>query len=207
MKDQIKLFSHVKCKAYMEKARDGVSIQMCDAGLDHPQTAKAVRYNDETHEYDEIADLSGFDGSSVEKTYMQRVEAEFNGFVVGYRKLKVRGRIGTDWNDGPYGNEYGYCFKYVTDRPTVAVVYYKNNCKRYVLPEDMEEITLIDNEKNCHDCCYAKHIGPDKLRCTNKKYDIETKSCFVPKRIDYTFEEMRAKLNGGQNDDSTRTDL
>lgn len=138
METRIKIFSRVKCHAYMKKANDGVSIQISDAEWDHPRTAKAVRYNDQTHELEEIADLSEYDGSSVEKTYMQRVEAEFSGVVVGYRKLKVRGRIGTDWYDGPYGNEYGYCFKETTEYPTVAVVYYKNNCKRYVLPEDME---------------------------------------------------------------------
>ncbi len=65
----------------------------------------------------------------------------------------------------------------------------------------------MNNDKNCHDCVYAEYIGPDKLRCKKKKYDTETKSCFVPKRRDYTFEEMRARCTGGQEDESTRTDL
>lgn len=137
MENKIELFTRVKCRAYMKKTRDGVAIHI--EGPDGlPRTAKAVKYDNATHGYVEIADLSEYDGSSVEKTYAERVEAEFSGVVVGYRRLKVRGRIGTDWYDGPYGDEYGYCFKVTTDYPTVAVVYYKNNCKRYVLPEDME---------------------------------------------------------------------
>lgn len=137
MENKIKIFTRVKCHAYMKKARDGVSIHIeRPDGL--PRTAKAVKYDDTTHEYVEIADLSEYDGSTVEKIYAERVEAEFSGVVVGYRRLKVRGRIGTDWYDDQHGSEYGYCFKYTTEYPTVAVVYYKNNCKRYVLSEDME---------------------------------------------------------------------
>ena len=137
METRIKIFTRVKCHAYMKKFSDGVTIHV-ESFDDGSKLAKAVKYDADTHENVEIADLSSFDGLSVEKTYAERIEAEFGGVVVGYRKLKVRGRIGTDWYDGPYGYEYGYCFKETTEYPTVAVVYYKNNCKRYVLPEDME---------------------------------------------------------------------
>ena len=36
-------------------------------------------------------------------------------------------------------------------------------------------------EKNCHDCYYATKINTDTYRCRRKKYDIEKKTCFVPK--------------------------
>lgn len=145
----IKLFAKVHCKGYMAKIRDTVRIQLYDSNgrevrnadtvNDYNSKAIAYRYDEDRNEEVEIADLSEFDGSSVEKTYRKRTECEFDGVVVGYTTISVKGRIGTDWNSG-YGEEYGFCFKVITDRPKVAVVYFKNNCKRYVLPEDMEEV-------------------------------------------------------------------
>lgn len=147
----IKLFAKVHCKAYMAKIRDTVHIQLYDSSgrevrnadtvNDYNSKAIAYRYDEDRNEEVQIADLSEFDGESVEKTYRKRTECEFDGFVVGYTRLDVKGRIGTDWNDPGYGSEYGFCFKMITERPKVAVVYFKNNMKRYVLPEDMEEVS------------------------------------------------------------------
>lgn len=145
----VKLFSKVHCKAYMKKISDNVHIQFynADGTFCHDKTvtdykAKAIAYgfDEEKLGQIELADLSEFDGESVEKTYRKRTECEFDGVVVGYTTISVKGRIGTDWNDSGYGQEYGFCFKMITDRPKVAVVYFKNNCKRYVLLEDMEEV-------------------------------------------------------------------
>ncbi len=142
MKDQIKLFRRVKCKAYLKEARDGVHIVLQKDG--EPFYGKTVT-GDNLVAYavnsigQHIADLSDFDGSGVEKVYRKRTEEQFNGCLVGYTYVDVKGKIGTDWESGLY-SEYGYCYKYVTDRPKVGVVYFKNNSKRYVLPEDMEEV-------------------------------------------------------------------
>lgn len=145
----IKIFSKVHCKAYMKKTCDNVHIQFYNADgtfcydkvvTDYKAKAIAYGFDEDKWEQVELADLSSFCGESVEKTYRERTECEFDGFVVGYTRIDVKGRIGTDWDDPEYGSEYGFCFKRITDRPKVAVVYFKNNMKRYVLPEDMEEV-------------------------------------------------------------------
>lgn len=149
----MKLFEKVHCKAYMRKISDGVYIQLfnadgtfCDTNTVKDYNAKAIAYrlkiNEQTHlnEEEEIADLSEFCCQTVEKTYRERTECEFDGFLVGFTTIKCAGLIGTDWVDDSYYPEYGYCFKETTYAPKVGVVYFKNNCKRYVLPEDMEII-------------------------------------------------------------------
>ena len=144
----VKLFKKVHCKAYMARIYDTVHIQYYNADgsfcydktvTDYRTKAIAYKFNEDKCENEEIKDLSAFDGDSVEKIYRERKECEFDGFVVGYTRIDAKGVIGTDWYDPEYGTEFGFCFKRITDRPKVAVVYFKNNMKRYVLPEDMEE--------------------------------------------------------------------
>lgn len=144
----IKIFTKVHCRAYLANADDTVHIVMykengefetANRVIDLNTTAYAVKLNEDTGEDVVIKDLSEFDGDGVEKVYRKRVECEFDGFLVGYRRLNVKGIIGTDWAEDDY-HSYGYCFRNITDRPKVGVVYFKNNCKRFVLPEDMEEV-------------------------------------------------------------------
>lgn len=148
------IFQKVKCKAYMAKAHDTVRIQLfnadgtcCDAKTVDDYEAKAIAYKYDPGKLEEveIKDLSEFDGDSVEKVYRKRIEEDFCGMLVGFTKINVKGRIGTDWEcipDCGFGSyrEYGHCFKEITERQKVGVVYFKNNCKRYVLTEDMESI-------------------------------------------------------------------
>lgn len=145
---QPKLFSKVRCKAYMAKANDSVRIELYDRDgnlitsnnvRDYKATATAYRYDPDKNEEVEIAGLSAFCGEGVEKTYRERKEDEFTGILVGYTTVKCKGIIGTDWNSDEH-YDYGYCFKSTTYAPKLGVVYFKNNCKRYVLPEDMTEI-------------------------------------------------------------------
>lgn len=148
-----KLFVKVRCRAYMKKIKDGVYIQgfnsdgtMIMNGRNRfTITDKLVAYgrgpNWETDFRDvELKDLSSCEGEAVTKRYRERIEEDFTGIVVGYTTLKCEGLIGTDWNDDEYGGDFGYCFKQTTYAPKVAVVYFKNNCKRYVLLDDMEEL-------------------------------------------------------------------
>jgi hypothetical protein len=144
-----KLFTMVKCKAYLKKAHDGVFIEFEDKygipimnkTVDSPDAkAFAWKLNPDTLLHEVIKDLGDWCGDSVEKTYRERIEEEFTGCVVGYTRINVKGRIGTDWECDSYCGEYGHCFKEITEYPKVAVVYFKNNVKRYVLPEDMEEV-------------------------------------------------------------------
>lgn len=143
---QPKLFTKVKCVAYLKKHNDGVHIELFNPDgsgcaekyvTSYDSQAIAIRYDAKTGKNIEIADLSDFDGSCVEKVYRKRVEEEFAGVIVGYKSVKVVGLIGTAWRDDDYGAEHGYCFKEVKYAPKVAVVYFKNNCKRYVLLDDL----------------------------------------------------------------------
>lgn len=36
-------------------------------------------------------------------------------------------------------------------------------------------------EMNCHDCYYATKINTDTYLCRRKKFDVEEKTCFVPR--------------------------
>ena len=148
----MQLFKKVHCKAYLKKIKDGVYIQFFNPDgtyyndrFVYDYNIKAIAYKTKLDENmmncdEELADLSEFDGSYVEKVYRERVECEFDGFVVGYTKINTKGKIGTDWDSGEYVREHGYCWREITERPKVAVVYFKNNCKRYVLLDDLEFI-------------------------------------------------------------------
>jgi hypothetical protein len=105
----------------------------------HKPFARVIAYQlkPDGIEEKEIKDLSAFEGDGVVKTYRERTEADFSGVVVGYKRVAVKGIIGTDYFDNGF-SEHAYCFKNITESPLAAVVYFKNNCKRYVLPEDME---------------------------------------------------------------------
>lgn len=146
-KERPPLFSRVKCRAYLREKKDGIYIDVRDKDgnviyphiVTEPLSAYAVRYDPQLGKLEKIADLSNWDGESVKKIYRERTEAVFTGVVVGYKRIDRSGYIGTDWETPPFGREYGHLFKEINDRPEVAVVYYRNNKKRFVLPEDMEE--------------------------------------------------------------------
>lgn len=144
----MKLFKKVHCKAYLKTIKDGVYIQFynpdgsfCDKKyIDDTDNIKAIAYKKSDNPNlceEELADLSEFDGSYVNKTYRERIECDFDGFVVGFTKVDTKGIIGTDWESDEYTKSHGYCFKIIKEHPKVAVVYFKNNVKRYVLLDDL----------------------------------------------------------------------
>lgn len=146
-----KLFVRVKCRAYMRKANDGVHIACLKEDGSYDTTGrnrfgykdKMIAYGhgpnwEKDFEEVELKDLSSFEGEAVKKRYRERIEEEFTGVVVGYTTVKCEGLLGTDWYDEPYSDEFGFIFKETTYAPKVAVVYFKNNCKRYVLLDDLE---------------------------------------------------------------------
>ena len=171
MSHKQRLFTRVHCRAYMQKYSDGVRLECWkpendiisfDGQLTHEFEKRsvwdvdddvrvtAVRdvYEDGEWRTEHLKDLSDFEGSGVEKRYRRRVEEEFDGFLVGITRVVTTGLIGTDYSEqhihamefGNYDRYYHHLFK---NRNTekVGVVYFKNNCKRYVLLDDMEEIT------------------------------------------------------------------
>ena len=145
-KERPPLFSRVKCWAYLREKKDGIYIEVRDKDgkviypnrVTEPLSAYAVRFDPRLEKLEIIADLSNWDGESVKKIYRERTEADFTGVVVGYIRIDRSGYIGTIWETPPYGGEYGHLFKEIDDRPEVAVVYYRNNKKRFVLLDDME---------------------------------------------------------------------
>lgn len=149
-----KIFRKVHCKAYMKQIKDGVHLSVFHADSYEPVTgsswgeldiqviAERTYYENGEWREEELADLSGFEGDSVHKVYRERVEEEFDGFLVGYTRVTTTGEIGTDTTMWPYNlsgdlEEVFHLFKN-THQEEVGVVYFKNNAKRYVLIEDIE---------------------------------------------------------------------
>ena len=142
----MKIFRKVHCKAYLQKCSDGVCL-MCEKdnqpvggnSWSEPITVKAYKYNYEKSISEEIADLSEFDGGCVNKQYRQRKESEFDGFLVGVTNVVTSGKLGTDSDWNPY---HGDIFHLTKEKYTekVGVVYFKNNARRYVLLDDIEEL-------------------------------------------------------------------
>ena len=152
----MKIFHKVHCKAYLKKQSDGVAL-VCqkpvgDFGYMPAEgnawydpikvTATKLEYKNGRWETKEIADLSNFEGESVNKCYRTRVEEEFDGFLVGITYIVTTGSIGTDMTMHPYNMsgdlEEVYHLTKNTNKEKVGVVYFKNNAKRYVLLDDME---------------------------------------------------------------------
>lgn len=158
----MKIFKKVHCKAYLQKYHDGVRLETwvkrnCGYFGDTLEPASGNRWSDPIivkamkGEYTpdgwkdrEIADLSDFEGNAVPKEYRKRVEEEFDGFIVGFTNIVVSGWIGTDTSSEVYdlnGNlRQVFHLTKRTSTEKVAVVYFKNNAKRYVPIGDMEII-------------------------------------------------------------------
>lgn len=151
----MKIFKKVHCKAYLKKQNDGITL-ICfgDSGelisgknnWTYPVKviANQCSYKNGKWVDKDIADLSSFEGETVDKQYRVRVEEEFDGFLVGITNIVTSGRIGTDTSNyminmnGDLGEVY-HLVKY-TNKEKVGVVYFKNNARRYVYLDDMEVI-------------------------------------------------------------------
>lgn len=148
----MKLGDKVHCHAYLRKYYDGVYLFVSKPNGEmvkgntwgEPYDVRAYK-NDYTKDgwgSKEIADLSAFEGESVPKRYRQRVECEFDGVFVGWTHIVVSGRIGTDTSmmvcDMEGHLEEVYHLTKNTEKQKVAIVYFRNNARRYVPVEDME---------------------------------------------------------------------
>lgn len=152
----MKIFQKVHCKAYLAKHHDGVALvcsevdksgcfEMPVQGNSWSKPIKVIatksEYKNGSWTLTDIADLSSFEGESVEKQYRIRVKEEFDGFLVGITYITTTGRIGTDMTMHPYNMngdlEEIYHLTKQTNKEKVGVVYFKNNAKRYVLLDDM----------------------------------------------------------------------
>ena len=138
----MKLGDKVHCKSYLVKESDGVMIL-----LKYPNGEFYLYKNVDSSDIKayacdhngEFKELGEWCGDGVEKTYRKKIECEFDGIYVGTVTVKVKGYIGTDWDDGDdYHRAYGYCFKKTTEADKCGVIYYQPNKKRYVPIEDIE---------------------------------------------------------------------
>jgi len=142
----------VHCRAYLRKFSDGVYMTVSKPNgeplkgnaWDEMWDVKAYKneYTSNGWVTKEIADLSDYEGNTVPKQYRKRVEDEFDGVFVGFTRIVVSGRIGTDTKMLPYNmngdlKEVYHLIK-ETDKQKVGVVYFKNNARRYVPLDDME---------------------------------------------------------------------
>ncbi|MEG0365533.1 MAG: hypothetical protein RR585_01765, partial [Coprobacillus sp.] len=71
------------------------------------------------------------------KTYYERKDKSFTGFLVGYKDIVINGIVGVDYNDNPYC-ECDYIYKQPLKVCKCAIIYFANNRKRYVPLEDIE---------------------------------------------------------------------
>ncbi len=151
-----KIFRKVHCKAYLQKFSDGVHLECFEiepeSGAEIPTTLSrwsvdknikvtACRWEEE------IKDLSACEGEYVVKQYRRRVEEEFDGFLVGVTRITTSAKIGTDWSTDRFCDsytEYMHLFKQ-PNTEKVAVVYFKNNVKRYVPLEDIKYVGLVND--------------------------------------------------------------
>lgn len=151
----MKIFKKVHCKAYLKKQSDGIMLSCYKdynefefplSGVAWEEPVKVIAHQNiyQNGEWKDVvlADLSDFEGSTVEKIYRTRVEEEFDGFLVGITQIVTNGRIGTDMDMVPYNiagdlKELYHLVKY-THKEKVGVVYFKNNARRYVLIDDIE---------------------------------------------------------------------
>ena len=138
---KMELFKKYKCKAYMKQGGNGARMETRPVDgmpIEEAQVVLGTYY--ENGEL-KTKDLSECCGETIPKTYYERVEKEFEGFLVGTKKITVSGIIGTDTEQDEYAGERKFFFKETINAPMVGIVYFRNNGKRYVMLEDME---LID---------------------------------------------------------------
>ena len=148
---RMKIFQRVNCKGYLKKARDGIFLNCEEVNGDVAVPAKGnmwgtaqnIKVTAMQNIYENgkwaakvLKDLSGFDGDSVLKTYHERVEEPFSGFLVGFTNIIISADIGTDWFSDYSSREWFRLTKH-PHYTKVGVVFFKNNAKRYVLPEDI----------------------------------------------------------------------
>lgn len=153
----MRIFKKVHCKGYLKKIDDGISLS-CEVptafgyapaqghAWDHPikVTAQKGYVREGFWKTECIKDLSDFEDGYVEKTYRERVSEDFFGFLVGITHITTTGKIGTSYSEVPYDMDGRtrevYHLTKETHQEKVGVVYFRNNAKRYVLLDDMEEV-------------------------------------------------------------------
>ena len=126
-------FRKVKCHSYLKRVRDG---RMLDVSRDRDGSISGVRYMGIG---DDIPDECKCEGAyEFLKTYYKKVEAEFDGVLVGTTTVTMDAYLYGDTGCEPWGSECLYIGKSPNTILVCGVVYYQNNRKRYVPLVDIE---------------------------------------------------------------------
>lgn len=125
------LFKKVKCSSFLKKVWDGKFIQVYKGELD---SASYCDSNDPENEIE--SDCCG--EYDFLKTYYEKKQRNFTGFVVGIKDIVVTGYLVADTDSCPYNGEHLKIYKHPKEIIKCAIVYYGNNRKRYVPLENIE---------------------------------------------------------------------
>ena len=124
----------VHCTSYLKTVRDGRCLE-------------TVRGDGEIEEVryvgigDDIPDKCECEGSlEFLKTYYEKKQVEFDGVLVGTKKIVVDGYLYADTDYHPYVGEHIVVGKQANTTVLCGIVFFGNNQKRYVPMDDLEVI-------------------------------------------------------------------
>ena len=144
------VFKVVKCRAYMQKFKDGRFIEKFDAS-ETESGRREYFYVDNNYQNDDGTtgwrkQVEYYDHDlEFVKTYYQRYEKQFIGIVVGVKDVTVSAWLYVDEMLDYYGEPYGeYVGRDAKDVVKCARVFYAPNQSRLVPLEDLE---IIEEEK------------------------------------------------------------
>jgi hypothetical protein len=119
------LFKRVICTAFLKKVHDGKFISVSKDDID-----EAMYCNTDNPENFTMSECSG--DHDFLKTYYEVKERPFTGIIVGIKDVIVTAWLVADTNYDYAGREYLRISRDTEKKIKCAVVYYRNNCKRYV---------------------------------------------------------------------------
>jgi len=125
----MKLFEMVKCNGYLNKAKDSIWIEILSEKDTPDNIPDFCIWKNGKAEDNDVEDI--------EKTYFELKEKVFNGFIVGYKDIIIKGILGASYEEPEYGRDYIRLYKEPKEIIKCAIVYYGNNRKRYVPVENI----------------------------------------------------------------------
>lgn len=116
------LFKKVQCTSFLKKVHDGKYISII--------ADEAIYLNSNTPEIEITSECCG--DTDFLKTYYEIKEKSFSGFVVGIKEITVTAWLMADTEYDYFGSESLRISRQSKEVVKCAIVYYGNNCKRYV---------------------------------------------------------------------------
>jgi hypothetical protein len=125
------LFKEVQCTAFLKKVYDGKFILIHKGDID-----EAVYCDSNNPDLEIMSECCG--DHDFLKTYYEVKERLFTGFAVGTKNIVVTAWLVADTNSDYSGREYLRISRDPESVVKCAVVYYRNNYKRYVPLENIK---------------------------------------------------------------------